>query len=98
VRNRVRREFEAAAKAGVPRWSPDGRWLTYSRPGGAPWWSIENSSDPREVIVRDALTGAEAVVNVIYKANPGDYTWITNRMICSGGPELTPDVRARHPH
>jgi hypothetical protein len=77
-----RREFLAAPKVTVPKWSPDGRWMIYTREGGAPWWSIKQASEPHQIMIRDTRTGAEAPVGVFYKANPGDYTWVINQTLC----------------
>ena len=78
------REFMTRPSVSVPRWSADGRWMTYSYAGGVSWWSLNRAVDPRQIMVRDTQTGAEARVGGFAKANPGDYTWVANTTVCSG--------------
>jgi hypothetical protein len=77
-----RREFLSAPSVTVPRWSPDGRWMMYTKEGGVPWWSLKRASEPHQIMIRDTSTGAEMPVGVFYKANPGDYTWVLNQTLC----------------
>jgi Tol biopolymer transport system component len=82
VQNLARRTFAAASYVSPPRWSPNGRWLFYTHAGGGSWWSLDGwLSDPYQVILRDARTGAESSIGMFYKGQ-ADYTWVTNRTLC----------------
>ena len=83
LQTRERREFLNATLVTVPRWSPDGKWMKYTRAGGVPWWSLDRAADPQQVIVRDTSSGAEAAIGLFYKGTRGeDFTWIMNRELC----------------
>jgi Tol biopolymer transport system component len=84
LHSRSRREFLSGSYVRVPRWSSNGEWFVYTRAGGEPWWSLRNASEPHQIVVRNAQSGAESAVGVFYKANPGHFTWVTNRTVCQG--------------
>jgi len=67
----------------VPRWSPDGEWMMYTRYGGGRWWSIaDGATEPHQIIIRNVKTGTEASVGAFYKGNIGDYAWVANERLC----------------
>lgn len=72
----------------VPRWSPDGKWLTYNYRGPRHWWSKSQAvgSEPHQIVVRDLKTGSEASVGQFFKANPGHYEWVANADFCALAP------------
>jgi hypothetical protein len=74
--------FADARDRSMPRWSPDGEWMTYRRRGGRDERIDWTGSEPSQVMLRHLATGAEASITEIYKANPGDYTWTTNAELC----------------
>jgi hypothetical protein len=85
VQTRERRILIDASKSiSVPLWSPDGAWMMYTQQGPRHWWSKAEwtGSEPSQILVRDVKSGAEASIGEFYKANPGDYTWVSNRELC----------------
>jgi hypothetical protein len=84
VRSGTRRELIARRHVSVPRWSADGVWMMYSYSGGARSLG-EASSEPHQIMVRNTNTAAEGTVGVFYKANPGDYSWVTSEQLCRMG-------------
>jgi hypothetical protein len=85
VQTRDRRALiEASRYVSVPRWSPNGEWMMYTRQGPRHWWSKAEwtGSEPSQIMVRHVKSGAEASIGEFYKANPGDYTWVSNRELC----------------
>ena len=84
VQTRARRVFlEASSPISVPRWSPNGEWMMYTRRGPRHWWSKAEwtGSEPSQILVRHVKSGTEASIGEFYKANPGD-TWVVNRELC----------------
>jgi Tol biopolymer transport system component len=82
VESRSQRELSFDPWTIVPKWSPDGDWIFYSREGGLPWWSPNNVAEPHQVIVRQVSTGRESVVGMFFKSDPADFHWITNHELC----------------
>jgi Tol biopolymer transport system component len=85
AQTRERRAFiEASRDISVPRWSPNGEWMTYMRQGPRHWWSKAQwtGSEPNQILVRHVKSGTEGSIGEFYKANSGDYTWVTNRDLC----------------
>lgn len=80
--------IEASSDISVPRWSPNGEWMMYTRRGPRHWWSKAEwtGSEPSQILIRHVKTGTDASVGEFYKANPGDYTWVTNRELCQATP------------
>jgi hypothetical protein len=76
--------IDASKSISVPLWSPNGQWLMYTRRGPRRWWSRAGwtGSEPSQILIRQVRTGAETSIGEFYKANPGDYTWVTNRELC----------------
>lgn len=85
VRTGARRDLIARRDVSVPRWSADGAWMMYSYAGGARSLG-EASSEPHQIMVRNTKTGAEGAAGVFYKANLGDYRWMTNDALCRRAP------------
>ena len=75
----------------VPRWSSKGVWMAYSYLGGRDGDTLSNAAaEPHQIIVRDVRSGTEASVGVYFKsvgvyfkADPGHYTWVANRTLCT---------------
>jgi hypothetical protein len=89
VQTRERRVLiEASSLISVPRWSPNGEWMMYTRRGPRHWWSKPEwtGSEPSQILIRQVKTGTETSVGEFYKANPGDYTWVSNRELCRATP------------
>lgn len=89
VQTRERRVLIDASKSiSVPLWSPNGEWMMYTRRGPRHWWSKAEwtGSEPSQILIRNVKTGTETSVGEFYKANPGDYTWVTNRELCRPAP------------
>jgi Tol biopolymer transport system component len=89
VQTRDRRVLiDASSYVSVPRWSPNGEWMMYTRRGPRHWWSKAEwtGSEPSQILIRQVKTGTETSVGEFYKANPGDYTWVTNRELCRATP------------
>jgi Tol biopolymer transport system component len=85
VQTRERRVLIDGSKSiSVPLWSPNGEWMMYTRRGPLHWWSKAEwtGSEPSQIMVRHVKSDAEASIGEFYKANPGDYTWVTNRELC----------------
>lgn len=85
VQTRERRVLIDASKSvSVPLWSPNGEWMMYTRRGPLHWWwkAEWTGSEPSQIMVRHVKSGAEASIGEFYKANPGDYTWVSNRELC----------------
>jgi Tol biopolymer transport system component len=85
VQSRERHPFiEAASSISVPRWSTNGEWMMYTRQGPRHWWSTAEwtGSEPSQILVRHVKSGTEGSIGEFYKANPGDFTWVTNRDLC----------------
>jgi Tol biopolymer transport system component len=88
VATRDRRALiEASDDVSVPRWSPNGEWMMYTRRGPRHWWSKAEwtGSEPSQILIRHVKTGTETSIGEFYKANPGDYTWVSNRELCRAG-------------
>lgn len=83
VETRERRRLLDADAVTVPRWSPDGQWMLYTKAEDVPWWAImRGATEPHEIIVRDTRSGAETVIGRFAKANPADYQWVENADLC----------------
>jgi Tol biopolymer transport system component len=83
VKTRMRVKFLEGRLISVPRWSPNGEWMMYTRSGGGRWWSIgDMATEPHQIVVRQVKTGTEAVVGRFLKGNRGNYTWTTNPALC----------------
>ena len=90
VHSRDRQTFlSAATRLGVPRWSPDGKWMVYSRRGARQWWSKAEltGAETSQIMVRNLQTGVEASVGEFFKGNPGDYNWAESTELCCVQPE-----------
>jgi Tol biopolymer transport system component len=84
VRTGTRRKFFTRDSRLIPTWSPDGRWMVYSR-RGTPKSFLDGATEPQTIVIRDIRTGAEMTLgDVPGKANPMDYTWVTNAKLCEG--------------
>jgi hypothetical protein len=85
VQTRARRILlDASSYVAVPRWSPNGEWMMYTRRGPRHWWSKAawTGSEPSQILIRRLKTGTETSVGEFYKANPGDYSWVTSPELC----------------
>jgi Tol biopolymer transport system component len=85
VQTRERRVLiQASSYLSAPRWSPNGEWMMYTRRGPRHWWSKAEwtGSEPSQILVRNVKSGTEASIGECFKANPGDYTWVSNRELC----------------
>ena len=46
---------------------------------------LDGATEPQTIVLRDTRTGAEMTLgDVAGKANPMDYTWVTNATVCEG--------------
>ncbi len=82
-----RRQLVPASSYIVPRWSPDGEWMIYTRRGHASTVGAA-APEPQTIVIRNTKSGAEmSLGDVPGKANPIDYTWVDNERLCrpSGG-------------
>jgi Tol biopolymer transport system component len=84
IRNLQRNPLlRASRRISVPRWSPDGDWMMYTREGGKHWWSIDwTASSPSQIVVRHTDSENEVAVGEFYKANRGDYRWVASEGVC----------------
>lgn len=76
--------LDGTSPVSVPKWSPDGEWMTYTRREPRHWWSRSEWTglEPTQVVVRRLATGLERNIGEVYKANPGDFRWFINRRLC----------------
>jgi Tol biopolymer transport system component len=76
--------IEAESRVSIPRWSFGGEWFMYTRRGARSFWSRGGweGSEPSQIVIRDVRTNIDTPIGQFYKANPGDYTWVRNQIIC----------------
>lgn len=90
TQTRARRVLlDASSSISVPRWTPDGEWMTYTRGGPRHWWSRAawTGAEPSQILIRHAKSGWETSVGEYYKADPGDFTWVLNSDLCRSQPK-----------
>ena len=85
MKTRMRRTLFAWNSHLMPVWSPDGRWMVYSRKG-TPKSFLDGATEPQTIVLRDTRTATDMTLgDVAGKGNPMDYTWVTNAPLCEAG-------------
>jgi hypothetical protein len=69
----------------MPRWSPDGQWMMYSR-RATPKSFLDGMTEPQTIVLRNTQTQAEMTLgDVPGLGNSLDYAWVKNEKFCQAG-------------